>query len=158
MTPLETFIADELALLPVVDRVAPEALAYGTDLSCVLDITPTADEVDPESVVALGEALVRRFISPRNSVIDDESYGLDLRGRLNTGVTQQDLTRLKSQVRVECLKDDRVSDVNVTLVISGRSMRVALAVTPHSPLDTFSLTFFVTADGLQLQGSIDQHG
>lgn len=158
MTPLETFIADELALLPVVDRVAPDALGYGTDLSCVLDITPTADEVDPESPLALGEALVRRFISPRNSVMDDESYGLDLRGRLNTGVTQQDLTRLKSQVRVECMKDDRVSDVAVTLVISGRSMRVSLAVTPHSPLETFSLTFFVTADGLQLQGSIDQHG
>jgi hypothetical protein len=159
MTPLETFIAEEIALLPVVDRVAPDALGYGTDLSCVLDITPTASEVDPQSTRALGEALVRRFISPRNSVIDDESYGLDLRGRLNSGSTQQDLTRLKSQIRVECMKDDRVSDVVVTLAITAwRHMRVALAVTPQSPLQTFALTFFVTADGLELQGSIDQHG
>lgn len=161
MTLLQDLVAAQVALLPVADRVAPDALGYGTDLSCVLDITPHAAEVDPQTTRALGEALVRRFISPRNSVLDDGSYGLDLRARCNSGMPQQELTRLRSMVRMECLKDDRVSDAAVTLTFPPRSqgvMQVAIAVTPHATTETFSLTFFVTADGIQLQGSIDQHG
>jgi len=159
MTLLQDLVAAQIALLPVADRVPPDALGYGTDLSCVLDIRPNAEEVDPQSTRALGEALVRRFISPRNSVIDDESYGLDLRARCNSASTRQDLTRLRSQCRVECLKDDRVSDVAVTLTFpEPNRMHVFFAVTPHPPLDAFSLTFFVSADGVELIGSIDQHG
>lgn len=160
MTTLSDFVDEEIILLgPPVDRVAPDTLGYGVDLSCVLDITPDAAEVDPNTTRAIGEALVRRYISPRNSVLDDESYGLDLRARCNAGQTRQDLTRLQSQIRVEALKDDRVSDVSVTLTFpSPKTMSVALAVTPHALDDVFSLTFFVTADGIQLQGSIDQHG
>jgi hypothetical protein len=37
-------------------------------------------------------------------------------------------------------------------------MSVVIAVTPHATDDEFSLTFFVTADGVQLVGSINQHG
>jgi hypothetical protein len=161
MTLLQDLVAAQIALLPVADRVAPDALGYGVDLSCVLDITPDAAEVDPQSTRALGEALVRRFISPRNSVLDDESYGLDLRARCNAAMAQQELTGLRSMVRRECLKDDRVDDAAVTLTFPrpGQGvMRVAIAITPHETTDTFSLTFFVTADGVQLQGSIDQHG
>lgn len=159
MTLLHDFIAAQLELLPVVDRVAPDALGWGTDLACVTDITPDAAEVDPMTPRAIGESLARRFISPRNSVLDDESYGLDLRARLNAGQTQSALTALRSQIRVECLKDDRVSDADVTVMFPARSqMAVAIAVTPHASDDEFSLTFFVTADGVQLVGSINQYG
>jgi len=159
MTLLHDFIAAQLALLPVVDRVAPQALGYGTDLSCVTDITPDAAEVDPMTPRAIGESLARRYISPRTSVLDDNAYGLDLRARLNTGQTQASLTGLRSQIRVEALKDDRVSDADVTLTFPSRSaMSVVIAVTPHASDDEFSLTFFVTADGVQLVGSINQHG
>jgi hypothetical protein len=160
VTLLHDFIAAQLALLPIVDRVAPQQLGYGTDLSCVTDITPQADEVSQESPRAIGEALARRFISPRTSVLDDNAYGLDLRARLNAGQTRAQLTALRSQIRVECLKDDRVSDadVTVTFVLSPLRMSVAIAVTPHASDDEFSLTFFVTADGVQLVGSINEHG
>jgi hypothetical protein len=159
MTLLHDFIAQQLALLPAVDRVAPQQLGYGTDLSCVTDITPDAAEVDAESPRAIGESLARRFISPRTSVLDDEAYGLDLRARLNAGQTRAQLTALRSQIRVECLKDDRVADADVTLTFPARStMSVAIAVTPHASDDEFSLTFFVTADGVQLVGSINQYG
>jgi hypothetical protein len=159
MTLLQDFIAAQLALLPVVDRVAPQHQGYGVDLACVTDITADAAEVDQESPRAIGEALARRFISPRTSVLDDDAYGLDLRGRLNSGQTQAQLTALRSQIRVECLKDDRVDDADVTLRFTGRSrIDVEIAVTPHASDEVFSLTFFVTADGVQLIGSINQHG
>jgi hypothetical protein len=159
MTLLHDFIAQQLELLPIVDRVAPSQLGYGTDLSCVTDITPAADEVSQESPRAIGEALARRFISPRTSVLDDNAYGLDLRARLNAGQTRSQLTALRSQIRVECLKDDRVSDADVTVTFASlSSMSVAIAVTPQASDDEFSLTFFVTADGVQLVGSINQYG
>ena len=159
MTLLQDFIAAQLARLPIVDRVAPQQLGYGVDLSCVTDITPDAAEVDPMTPRAIGESLARRFISPRTSVLDDNAYGLDLRARLNSGQTRSALTALRSQIRVECLKDDRVSDADVTLTFPSRAeMSVVIAITPHASDDMFSLTFFVTADGVQLIGSINQHG
>ena len=160
-TPLETYVAEQVALIPVIDRVPPDALGYGTDLACVLDITPTLAEVDPISTVAIGEALVRRFITPRGRVLDDGTYGFDLRGQVNKGVTPAGLTRLQSSIRTECLKDDRIDDavvaVTMTSVASAR-MRVQIAVSAADSGQDFSLTFFVTADGVQLIQSIDQHG
>jgi len=161
MTVLEALVAAQVALIPVVPRVVPDVLYYGTDLACVLDVTPTVDEVNPQSTVAIGEGLVRRFITPRTRVLDDDTYGFDLRGQLNHGVTQPGLTRLQSSIRVECLKDDRVEDATVTVTmtsVASRQMRVQISATAVDSAQEFSLTFFVTADGVQLIASIDQHG
>jgi len=160
MTLLQDLIAAQTALVPVVDRVAPDALGYGTDLSCVLDVTPDLDEVDPMSTVAIGEAIVRRFITPRGGVVDDQSYGLDLRGYCNRGVTNEQIVRLQSQCRVEALKDDRVSDAEVSIrwVAAERRLSVRINATAVDSAQEFSLTFFVTADGLLLQESIGAHG
>lgn len=161
MTLLESLVAAQIALIPVVPRVVPDALYYGTDLACVLDVTPTLDEVDPVSTIAIGEALVRRLITPRGRVLDDGTYGLDLRGQLNHGVTQPGLTRLQSSIRVECMKDDRIEDATVSVImasVASRQMRVQIVATAAESGQEFSLTFFVTADGVQLIESIDQHG
>jgi hypothetical protein len=161
MTLLESLVAAQVALIPVIPRVVPDVLFYGTDLACVLDVTPTLDEVDPQSTVAIGEALVRRLITPRGRVLDDGTYGFDLRGQLNHGVTQPGLTRLQSSIRVECLKDDRIDDATVSVVmasVASRQMRVQISATAADSAQDFSLTFFVTSDGVQLIESIDQHG
>ncbi len=161
MTYLTDLMAAHVAELgPAVDRVAPDALGYGTDLSCVTDLTPALDEVDPQSTRAIGESLVRRLISPRGSVVDDQAYGYDLRGLCNRGVTNEQLLRVASLARAECLKDDRVIEARVTLVYAAQTkqLRVEIIVTPQASDATFTLTFFVTADGVELQASIDQHG
>jgi hypothetical protein len=159
MTQLTDAIDEQIALLSIVDRVAPTFLGYGTDLSCITDVTPNVDEVNPASPTAIGEAVLRRLITPRGGVIDDRGYGFDLRGYCNRGVTNADLRSIGARVRAECKKDDRVSDADVTITYSDRRLSVTIIVTPEDVTrDDFALTFFVTADGIELQESIDQHG
>ncbi len=149
----------QIAALPVVDRSPPLELAYGLDLWCVLDVTESLLEVDPTRPVAVGQAIARRLITPRGGLVDDPNYGLDLRGYVNRGVTQNSLLQLAAQVRAEALKDDRVVDANATISAGLRELTVTLELVLSDYLSqTFSLVFFVTSDGIELLGSIDQNG
>jgi len=159
MTQLTDAINEQIALLPIVPRVAPTSLGYGTDLSCITDVTPNVDEVNPVSPTAIGQAVLRRLITPRGGVIDDHGYGFDLRAYCNHGVTNTDLRSIGARVRSECKKDDRVSDADVTMTYLDRRLSVSILISPEDVArDDFALTFFVTPDGIELQESIDQHG
>ena len=139
-------IAGQIAELERVVDAPTGALGYGTDLSCVNDLTPTLDEVDPNSVRAVGEALVRRFTTPRGKLPDALDYGLDIRGYCNRGLTVAQLRELASQMRAEARKDDCVDDATVTVTSAGATLNIALRVVPADPtLTTFDLTFAVTS-------------
>lgn len=125
--------------------VAP--FGYGTDLSCITDLTEDLAEVDPNSTQAIAKALIRRLITPRGALPDDKDYGYDLRGLLNQGTTLAQLRSAGGQARSECRKDDRVSDVQVTasFTLGTSTLSVSIEVTPADPqLDTFSFTFALT--------------
>jgi hypothetical protein len=159
MTQLTDAIDDAIEAIPITDRVVPAVLGYGTDLSCITDVTPTVDEVDPRSPTAIGEAVLRRLITPRRGVVDDEGYGFDLRGYCNRGVTESDVRSIAARARAEAKKDDRVSDADVSMTYADRRLSVQIIITPEDVTrDDFSLIFYVTADGIQLQESIDRHG
>lgn len=152
-----TALAANLSTLTrVVDPPTGE-LQYGTDLSCVTDLSPTLAEVDPESPTAIVEAVIRRFITPRGGLEDDRDYGLDLRAYCNRGVTARDLRALSGVLRAEALKDDRVSDAQVTLqaAVNSAELRVQTFITPADPrLQDFLFTFAVT-DSAVLQVTIN---
>jgi phage baseplate assembly protein W len=163
VTVLTDYIDEQIAALGApADRVAPDTLGYGTDLSCVSDVTPQLDEVDPESVLGIGQAIARRLTTARGQLLDDANYGTDLRGYLNNAMTTAALRDMASQVRAECLKDDRVVDADVTrqdYSIATRSLELEVLITPDSlEFGEFTLVFFVTADTVELVGSIDQNG
>jgi hypothetical protein len=146
-------IAADLATLTREVDPPSGPLGYGRDLSCVLDVTPDFAEIDPMSLEAISQALIRRLITPRGALVDDPDYGLDLRGYCNRGATTAELRGLSSAVRGECRKDDRVDDVLVTLtlelVAAAQRLSVQLTVTPADPtLATFTLTFAVTSAGV----------
>lgn len=147
-------IADQLATLTreVDAPVAP--LGYGTDLSCVTDLTEDLAEVDPRSNQAIAEALIRRLITPRGSLPDDPDYGYDLRGMLNRGVTLSDLRAVTGQVRSEVRKDDRVADAEVTAAFTpgNSTLSVTIVVTPADvDNDSFSFTFSLTDTSVVLE-------
>jgi hypothetical protein len=122
------------------------ALGYGTDLACVSDLTPNLDEVDPNSVTAIGEAILRRWTCPRGRLLDDLDYGVDVRGFCNQGQTTAQLRELATKLAQEALKDDRVVDVQVTVTYAAPTLNIAATITPADPaLDTFTLTFSVTS-------------
>jgi hypothetical protein len=148
-------IAAEIATLEREVPVPVGALGYGTDLSCVTDVTEKLDEVDPNSVEGIQQGLIRRATTPRGSLPDDLNYGLNLRGYLNRGVTTQELRDLATQLRNEWRKDDRVIDVAVQVTSSRTAIRVQAQVTPADPtLEPFALVFAVTADGVELEETI----
>jgi len=159
MSVVSDAIDAQIELLPEAPRAAPLELAWGTDLWCVLDVTESLREVDPTRPVAVGQRIARRLITPRGGLVDDANYGLDLRGYVNRAVTPNSLLQLSAQVRAEALKDDAVIDATVELTFDTRSMTVDLTLAlADYPSNTFALVFFVTADGIELLGSIDQNG
>lgn len=157
MTIIADMIAAEIADVPASATAlpVPTALGYGSDLSCVLDLTPTLEDVDPLSRRAVGEAILRRLVTPRGGLLDDPAYGFDLRGMLNRGVTQDALRSTADQARGEALKDDRVADADVTLSYVGTTLHVTARLALVDPaLGTFDLVFAVTPDGTLLTESI----
>lgn len=126
---------------------------YGRDLSCVYDCDEQLTEVDPQSSDAIVEALIRRLITSRGSLVDDENYGLDIRSYLSKGMTPRQLQQVQDDVRVECLKDERVEDISVTVTTAntsaGLTMTLSLSVTPADPeIKAFNFVFAVTDKGV----------
>jgi hypothetical protein len=147
MSTVADFIASEIAKLQRIVPLPTGSLGYGRDLSCVSDVTPTMEEVDPFSVRGIREAIVRRLTTPRGSLPDDPEYGLDLRRFLNTGHTVQTLTSLAGLITTEIGKDDRVGSISVTVALPDPStLRISLTITPEDPrLGAFDLTFAITS-------------
>jgi phage baseplate assembly protein W len=157
MTAVHDAIAADLATMTRVVEPPSAPYYYGTDLSCVTDLTVNFDEVDMFSVRAIAEALIRRLITPRGALIDGPNYGTDIRGMLNHGVTQQTLQSLSGAIRAECCKDDRVRDAQVAVTYtSSNSLQVSIAIVPADPTITVFRFTFAVSDNVSLTASIDQ--
>lgn len=144
----EAAYAAELATMTRVVDAPTGELGYGTDLSCVTDVDAALAEVDPQSPRAVAEAIIRRFITPRGGLIDDDDYGQDVRGHLNRGMTYRDLRALSGALQSEAQKDDRVLAAEVDLRADTRTnvMLVHVTLTLADPSDrTFSFVFAVTS-------------
>jgi hypothetical protein len=149
--------AAELALVTRTVPVPTGELKYGRDLSCVTDLDPALAEVDEASPAAIVEAIVRRFITPRDALEDDPSYGLDVRGQLNRGITLRDLRALSGALQGEAQKDDRVLQANVQVnsTLGSGALSIAVAIVPADPvLQPFSFTIAV-ASGDDLKVTIN---
>jgi phage baseplate assembly protein W len=148
-------IAAELALLTTAVPTPVEPFGYGTDTSGVDDWTDTLDDVDAFSALGISQALARRLQTPRGTLQDDGSYGLDLRAYVNRPTATTELRTIESQVRGEVLKDDRIVDavVTVALFASLKLLRVQInctAADPHTG-GPFRLTLAVTDGALLLE-------
>lgn len=155
-TVLDAIEAD-LATIPREVDAPDDELGYGRDLSCVTDLTPDLDEVDPQSPQGIAEAICRRFISPRGCLIEDPDYGLDLRGICNKAITYEELRELADQAQAEAKKDDRVDHAEVTLDYDDitSTLTVDTLITPVDPtLGPFSFVFVVAEDGTPLLESV----
>lgn len=147
----------ELASLDREVAVPTGALAYGRDLSCTVELDPALAEVDPASPVAIVEAIVRRYITPRGALIDDAFYGQDTRALLNRGVTLEDLRAISGALTGEAQKDDRVALANVGVTADLRSsrMRIAATITPEDPAQREFSFVVAVEDGSTLEVTIN---
>ena len=118
------------------------ATDYGTDLACVTDLDPNMAEITGRRVLA--EALARRLTCPRGGLIDDPTYGYDLRAFLNADIDTPTLSRIAGQVAAECLKDERVVGCSASVLFpSAGIMVVTVNVTDFA--GPFPLVLSITA-------------
>lgn len=151
--------AELVTHLAEVTRVVPTPVApfgYGTDVSTRDDMAEDAADVDGMSPEALAEALHRRLSTPRGGLIDDPSYGYDLRQELNRPVVlPRFYAESAGRVHSEITKDDRVAFASVeckALAADGSSLRYTLRVTPVDPrTGGFELTLAVTSSTVLLE-------
>jgi len=154
MTLTRDTIAAELLLLERVTDFPVAPFGYGVDVRCAADLSARMEEVDPFSVLGLGEAIVRRLDCPRGRLADDPNYGLDLRGYCNRGTTAAELRTLAGRIRSELRKDDRIEDVLVEVDPSstGTDLAVRLDVTPIDPdLGGFRLTLSASSAAILIE-------
>lgn len=154
---VRTAIAAELALLEPVVELPAAPFGYGSDLSCDSDLTATMEEVDGSTTLALAQALFRRLDTPRGSLPDDKTYGIDLRSYCNRATSTAEIRELGARVRTELTQDDRVDAVSVvvTPATDGSSLAVQIGVTPVDPaLGPFAMALAVTSSTVVLEAMV----
>jgi hypothetical protein len=129
-------------------------LGYGTDLSCTTDLAFDFSEVDARSRAAIVEQLVRMYITARGSLIDDASWGMDVRLYLNHAMTPRDIIDLQTAMAAQAKRDDRISDAVVTLTYTEGVMRMrgTVILNPVDPsLGPFEAVLAITSAEVALE-------
>jgi phage baseplate assembly protein W len=120
---------------------------FGTAWSCVQDLTMPATLVSGFRVV--GEAIARRWSTPRGALVDDPNYGTDITGQVGADMGPTDLSRFASTLAAEAQKDQRVRKCSVTATqnVDGSIVIVGNVTTTDGP---FSLVATVSNASVQL--------
>lgn len=101
---------------------------FGVDIA-----TPDAADIDPYFTTVsgwrgLGQALARRLVTPRGSLIDDDAYGYDLRSRLSDTFTAAEIAQIGAIAKRELEGDERVDSATVTATFTAGTLRVSAAI------------------------------
>lgn len=107
-----------------------------TDVWCIDNFLPHMPEI--RGRVALGHRLARRLTTPRGRVPWWPNDGTDLRQYM---LSHASPSAIAQAAKAECLKDEQVEDVKVTVEVldSGRAMNLLLEVTDAAGPFTFTL-------------------
>lgn len=119
---------------------------YGTDIGTVFnqfgaDIDPGGVEVSGR--ILLGQALVRRLLTPRGRLIDDPDYGYCLTDLFSDDLGQSDLGEIQAGVDTEMLKDERVISSQTTVTFASGVLLVSTLI--QDGTGPFTLTLAVNA-------------
>lgn len=121
------------------------AAEYGTDWDCVSDIDEYGTTVSGPEAVA--QAIARRLQTPPGGLIDDPTYGYDLRALLNRTLTRAEQQDVRASVEAQCLLDERVDSADVEIDLDGEELTVT--VSPElAGGETFELTFQLSSSNL----------
>jgi hypothetical protein len=128
---------------------------YGSDTWCTDTLVPGRYAY---GAVLVGQALYRRLITPRGKLQggDEESaYGFDVAGYIGAVGYPKALLALPGLVRGELMKDDRVSDIQVTatqVVAADKSVSITLVIKVQltDGSQAFALTLSVDQEAAQI--------
>ena len=120
---------------------------FGTCWSCVDDLTMPSVMASGFRVV--GEAVARRWSTPRGRLIDDLNYGTDVADSISDDLSPRDIARLQQNLAAEAQKDERVLKAVVTVTLTGAGMLIVTGAitTARGP---FKLVVSVSAASVTL--------
>ncbi len=96
------------------------AVDFGNELSCTNDVAGDSRMVSGFRVV--GEAIFRRWITPRGRLIGYPNYGYDITQHLNDDMSQREIVGMCAGLQAEAVKDERVTDATVTASIDSAGL------------------------------------
>ena len=110
--------------------------------------TPGAADLDPYFGLVregrcLVEALARRLVTPRGSLLNYPRYGYDLRQWINAELDASDLREIERAAAEECRADERVDEVQLEAAFSDDRLTLTGTVTAITG-QTFRLTLAVS--------------
>ncbi len=112
---------------------------FGSDLSCVNDLSADGRVVSGFQLV--GEAVARRWLTPRGRLIGDPNYGFDLTEYINADMSDRDIAALRAGAAAEAEKDERVDACVVTAELADGVLTVVGKC--ETTLGPFTLTVAV---------------
>lgn len=134
------------------------SIGYGVETWCLDSLQP-GRLARGRQVVA--QALYRRLITPRGMLrggAEEAAYGLDLAGYVGSVGASIAVAALPSLIRHELRKDDRVSDVAVSVAaVPGggtTSLAISIYVTLSDDSEAFQLTLEADAVTVALVGGM----
>ncbi len=124
------------------------AINYGRDLSCLNRLETGRTVTGTELVL---QAIYRRLITPRGSVIDAPNYGTNIEELLSRAYTKEGLASIPGIIRAEVLKDERV----LTATVKARfetfpNVRLVVEIDCTSAAGPFDLTLGVSEVSTEL--------
>ncbi len=120
---------------------------FGSELSCTNDIAGDSRIVTGFRVV--GEAIYRRWTTPRGRLIGYPNFGYDITQHINDDMSEADIASMCAGLQAEALKDERVDAcvVSASMTPEGLMTVTAIVETGQGP---FTLTVAATAVSVQL--------
>lgn len=106
---------------------------YGRDIWCTNAISPGRTAT---GATLVEQAIYRRFITRRGTVIDAPSYGLDLRSFVQAKMTPSKLAAVPGMVRAEVEKDERILRGTVRVAATFDTDERVLTITGDGVLST----------------------
>lgn len=122
---------------------------FGTDISSLPDLDPVG--ALRTGAVVLAEAIGRRLITQRGTLVDSLNYGTDVRAYVNEVASSGTaITQVKAAIERECRLDERVmgADAEVWYDAPSSTMGVVLSLTTAT--GPFRLVLGVTSVTLQV--------
>ena len=128
---------------------------FGTAISCVTDVAGDGRTVTGFAVV--GEAIARRWSTPRGRLIAYPNYGFDLTQYINADMSPRDIAALRAAAAAEAEKEETVEKCTVSATldtISGELTLTAKVDTAKGPFLLVVVGSSVTLDVLSITAGV----
>ncbi len=76
----------------------------------------------------VGEAIYRRWTTPRGRLIGYPNYGTDLTAFINDDMSKRDIAAMNAALQAEALKDERVTGATVTSTLDSDGLLTVVGV------------------------------